>query len=107
MLNAKLSESDSYNVFSLDNEKNFYDPNMMTGHQQQNNAQENIGSNESKFHRSFSMIQGWGIYTMNPIEKDTSSHECIAGGNQVHLNNENRVIMRRKKTCLCDSSEYF
>lgn len=108
MLNAKLSESESYNVFSLDNEKNFYDPNLMTGHHQQNHAQENnVVSHENKFHRSFSMVQGWGLYSMNPIEKDTSNHECIAGGNQVHQNNENRVIMRRKKACLCDSGEFW
>lgn len=106
ILNGKLSESESCNVFSLDNEKNFFDPNMMANHHPQISAQENAASNESKFHRSFSMIQGWGIYTMNPIERDTSNHECIAGGNQVHQNNENRVIMRRKKTCLCDSSKF-
>jgi E3 ubiquitin-protein ligase MYCBP2 len=107
MLNAKLSESESCNVFSLDNEKNFYDPLVIAGHQQQSNQNGARGSNESKFHRSFSMIQGWGLYTNNAIEKDNSNHECIAGGNQVHQNNENRVVMRRKKTCLCDSSEFL
>lgn len=105
MLNAKISDSDSCNVFSLDNDKNFYDP-LMVGHHQQNPHQEGPSNNENKFHRSFSMIQGWGFYSLNPIERDLSNHECIAGGNQMHQNNENKVVMRRKKTCLCDSSEF-
>lgn len=104
MLNAKITESDSYNIFSLDNDKNFYDP-LMVGRQQQNNNHEGAASNENKFHRSFSMIQGWGFYSLNPIDRDPSNHECIAGGNQIHQNNENKVVMRRKKTCLCDSSK--
>lgn len=102
MLNAKLSESESCNLFSLDNEKNFYDPTMI----KQTNVAENVGNNESKFHRSFSMIQGWSVYMVNPLEKE-ASHECIAGGNQIHQNNENRVVMRRKKACLCDSSKPY
>lgn len=104
MLNAKISESESCNVFSLDNDKTFFDP-LMVGHAQQNQNQEGGPSNENKFHRSFSMIQGWGFYSLNPMERDLSSHECIAGGNQIHQNNENKVVMRRKKTCLCDSSK--
>jgi hypothetical protein len=103
MLNAKISESESCNMFSLDNDKNFCEPR----HQQPNQIPEASGGNDNKFHRSFSMIQGWGFYSrdLNPLERDLSNHECIAGGNQIHQNNENRVIMRRKKTCLCDSSE--
>lgn len=104
MLNAKISESDSCNVFSLDNDKNVYDP-LVLGQHHRNLNQEGTSSNENKFHRSFSMIQGWGFYSMNPIDRDMSSHECIAGGNQLHQNNENKVVMRRKKTCLCDSSK--
>ena len=103
MLNAKISESESCNVFSLDNEKNFYEP-MAVGHQQSNQIKDG-SSNENKFHRSFSMIQGWGFYSLNPIERELSDHECIAGGNQLRANNENKVVMRRKKTCLCDSGE--
>lgn len=102
MLNAKLSESDSCNVISLDNDKNFYDP-LSAGVQRLNQNQEGTSSNENKFHRSFSMIQGWGFYSLNSIEAE--SHDCNGGGNQIHQNNENKVIMRRKKTCLCESSE--
>lgn len=105
MLNAKISESESCNVFSLDNEKNVYDP-LLFGHQHQNQIKEGA-SNENKFHRSFSMIQGWGFYSLNPLQRELSSHECFAGGNQIHQNNENKVIMRRKKVCLCDSSEFL
>jgi hypothetical protein len=107
MLNAKLSESESCNAFSVDNEKNFYDPLLIPGHQQQNNNQQN--TNElSKFHRSFSMIQGWGLYTHinHPIEKDLSNLEC-AGGSQFAQNNGDTVVRRRKKPCLCDSSEFL
>jgi E3 ubiquitin-protein ligase MYCBP2 len=107
MLNAKLSESESCNAFSVDNEKNFYDPLLIPGHQQQNNNQQN--TNElSKFHRSFSMIQGWGLYTHinHPIEKDLSNLEC-AGGSQFAQNNGDTVVRRRKKPCLCDSSKFL
>jgi RCR-type E3 ubiquitin transferase len=101
MLNAKMSESESCNGFSLDNEKNFYDPLMMVQQQK-----ENAINNESKFHRSFSMIQGWGLYSMNgQFERDPLNHDCGNGGTNFHQNNENRVIMRRKKACLCESSE--
>lgn len=102
MLNAKISESESCNVFSLDNERNAFDP-LMLGHQQQNQAKEGVNI-ENKFHRSFSMIQGWGYYTQDPMHRELSSHDC---GNQSHQNNENKVVMRRKKTCLCDSSKFL
>lgn len=104
MLNAKISESESCNVFSLDNDKNIFDP--LAAHQPANLNQEGVASHENKFHRSFSMIQGWGFYSLNPLERDLSNHECIASGNQIHQNNENKVVMRRKKTCLCDSCEF-
>lgn len=102
MLNAKISESDSGNIFSLENDKKLYDP-LLIGQQQQNQNQEGASSNENKFHRSFSMIQGWGYYSMNPNDRDLSNHECVANSNQMHQNNENKVVMRRKKACLCDS----
>jgi E3 ubiquitin-protein ligase MYCBP2 len=98
MLNAKISESESCNVFSLD-DRNAFDP-LMLGHQQQNQAKEGA-SVENKFHRSFSMIQGWGFYSHDPLQRELSSHEC----SQSHQTSENKVVMRRKKTCLCDSSE--
>lgn len=102
MLSAKLSESESCNAFSIDNEKNFYDPSLISGHRQQHNV-----VSENKFHRSFSMIQGWGLYSQNLIEKDTSNYECNAGGSasQFSQNNGDQVVRRRKKPCLCDSSE--
>lgn len=106
MLSAKLSESESCNIFSVDNEKNFYDPSVMPSqHQQPNNATNNI---ENKFHRSFSMIQGWGLYSHNLTEKDSTNYECgNAGGSasQFVQNNGDQVVRRRKKPCLCDSSE--
>ena len=105
MLNAKISESDSCNIFSLDNDKNFNDP-LLIGQQQPNKNQEGVAFNESKFHRSFSMIQGWGFYSMNPINREMSSHDCTVGSNQIRQNNDNVVVMRRKKTCLCDSCEW-
>lgn len=103
MLNAKISESDSCNGFSLDNDKNF-DP-LLIGQHHLNKNQEGAAFSENKFHRSFSMIQGWGFYATNPINREMSNHECTVGGSQVHQNNDNIVVMRRKKTCLCDSCE--
>lgn len=102
MLNAKISESDSGNIFSLDNDKKFFEP-MLIGQQPQSQNQEGTSGNENKFHRSFSMIQGWGYYSTNPNDRDSSTHECLASSNQIHQNNENKVVMRRKKVCLCDS----
>lgn len=105
MLSAKLSESESCNVFSVDNEKNFYDPLMIPGQHQPQST-----NNETKFHRSFSMIQGWGLYSQNIIERDISNYECNAGSgsgaSQFVQNNGDQVVRRRKKPCLCDSSEF-
>lgn len=104
MLNAKISDSDSCNVFSIDNDKNFYDPMAMPA-QHQNAMHEGPSNIENKVHRSFSMIQGWGFYSYNPVEPSQLSHECLAGGNQIYQVNDSKVVMRRKRTCLCDSSK--
>lgn len=99
MLNAKISESDSCNLYALDNEKIFFDP-LGFGQQQANLNQD--AAIENKFHRSFSMIQGWrgSLSTLEDHE-----HDCTSGS-QLRQNNESRVVMRRKKTCLCDSCEF-
>lgn len=103
MLNAKISESDSCNAFALDNDRNVYDP---VGAHRSNQNPDGVSSNENKFHRSFSMVQGWGFYSLNSIAQDSLNHGTNSGGNQDHQNNENKVIMRRKKTCLCDSCKF-
>ena len=100
MLNAKISESDSGNNFNLDCDKKNYDPMLIEQHQQNQNQ---IANNENKFHRSFSMIQGWGFYSLNPSDEISSNQESV---NSYQILNENKVVMRRKKTCLCDSSKH-
>lgn len=99
ILNNRNSGSDSYRVFSIDN---FHD--HPSNGLQQNQPQEAAAFNESKFHRSFSMIQGWGFYSNNAMNRDFLTNDCAAGGNQFHQNNDNIVVMRRKKTCLCEST---
>lgn len=100
MLNARMIESDSCNAFSLENENKTNDA-LVSGAHLMN--QEGVANNENKFHRSFSMIQGWNLYSS--IEQENSDHEFVSGANQVRANNENRVVMRRKKTCMCDSGQ--
>ncbi|CRK91251.1 CLUMA_CG004931, isoform A [Clunio marinus] len=95
VLNAKVSESESCNIFNQD-------PFI-----QQNQNNENK-SNEIKFHRSFSMIQGWSFYSHNISESDLTNHHCNDEANLSYQNEGGtrggNVVMRRKKNCLCDSS---
>lgn len=100
MLSYRNSGSDSFRAFSMDN---FRD--QTANGLQQNPSREPTAFNESKFHRSFSMIQGWGFYSNKSVNQEFSSNDCNTGGNQLHQNNDNIVVMRRKKTCLCDSSK--
>lgn len=99
MLNAKITDTEAGNILGLDNEKN------LLGQQQPNQGQDSVSTNENKFHRSFSMIQGWGLYSLNPNDRESSSQERVSASNQVYGNNENKVVMRRKKVCVCDSSK--
>lgn len=91
LLNNRSSGSDCHRVFSSEN---FHDP-CAVG--LQHNKTQQASFNESKFHRSISMIQGWGFCS------NVSTNDCH--GNQIHQNNDNIVVMRRKKTCLCESSK--
>lgn len=99
VLNSRIGESESCNNFSTDNGRNF----SMIG---QNSARPTNLMNENKFHRSFSMVQGWDFYsTSNENQAETENSQWMEMNNPTQ-NRDGQVVMRRKKKCLCDSSKF-
>lgn len=104
IMNTRFGESESCNNFSSDNGRNF----SLIG---QNVMRPTNLVNENKFHRSFSMVQGWDFYSTPIVDQ----HDDESGGSQwMEMNAQQptttnrdggQVVMRRKKKCLCDSSE--
>lgn len=101
-LNVRLNESDSCNLFNVEmnGDKTFYDPKQTQNGQDKEFA-------ENKFHRSFSMIQGWNFYSMNPGENELEmkNYDYLVKNNCNEKEQSSKVVMRKKKTCLCDSGE--
>lgn len=102
ILNLRFGESESCNNFSTDNGRNF----SMIG---QNPVRPTNLMNENKFHRSFSMVQGWDFYSTpnDNQEGESGSSQWMEMNNQQPQNRDGQVVMRRKKKCLCDSSEFI
>lgn len=101
IMNTRFGESESCNNFSSDNGRNF----SMIG---QNTSRPTNLVNENKFHRSFSMVQGWDFYSTsndNNVEEESGSSQWMEMNNQQQPSRDGQVVMRRKKKCLCDSSE--
>jgi RCR-type E3 ubiquitin transferase len=101
VLNTRIGESESCNNFSIDNGRNF----SMIG---QNSIRPTNLMNENKFHRSFSMVQGWDFFSTsndNNHDDETEKSQWIEINNSTQ-NRDGQVVMRRKKKCLCDSSKF-
>lgn len=109
IMNARFGESESCNNFSSDNGRNF----SMIGQNAAATAAAQRPTNlmnENKFHRSFSMVQGWDFYSTTPVDnhddEESGSSQWLEMSNQQQPNRgDGQVVMRRKKKCLCDSSE--
>lgn len=99
-LNVRLNESDSCNLFNVEmnGDKTFYDPKLTQNGQDKEFA-------ENKFHRSFSMIQGCNFYSLYPEnDLEIMNYDYLVKNNcNEKEQSSSKVVMRKKKTCLCDS----
>ena len=100
-LNVRFNESDSCNLFNAEfnGDKKVFDPKQTANGHDKEFA-------ENKFHRSFSMIQGWNFYSHFPVENELEmlNYDYLLKNN-CNDNEQSKVVMRKKKACLCDSGE--